>query len=415
MANHLGRLLSDIHYCYQCFEWVVGEKWELHCQEHLNALTSKRCGTVTHCHTLVHPAYCPFCMRKQSLPASERLKPWSRDHKLWIHVNEGHLIDCQWPLKCPHPLCDTAYEDAASFQFHLMDVHKFSRSQPGKLPKLIHQPPPDEKLLLDRGAHEIRPCRKRKLPSGSATLEWIPPQSIDSVAVTQEARLPCHPPKRKKQCSPTSTICPEVIVIDEDMFDDYTNQSLADSVILSPPTPLSVEGDGKVNDLEYGLFPSYCTAPKETLYSLEPEYFDDSSHLDNLFNQYLRSPSPPRSPDGAASNLSGVTLTDAERDQACSNPEPDAEPPERIPSEDVPASGSTRDPDSTCQVRSGARIRLRVSQPKITLRLRLQDISRIGKGKVGTKREKGRKGKKRGQERKGNKGGKRKQGKKQTS
>jgi hypothetical protein len=100
MANRLGRLLSEIHYCYQCFEWVVGEKWEPHCQAHLDALTSKRCGTVTHCHTLVRPGYCPFCIGKKSLPASERLKPWSRDHKLWMHVKDEHLTDCQWPLVC---------------------------------------------------------------------------------------------------------------------------------------------------------------------------------------------------------------------------------------------------------------------------------------------------------------------------
>src|SRR5947209_6873434 len=125
MATRLGRLLSEISYCYVCFDWVVGGAWKPHCQAHLDARRSTRCGSVTYRHTLLRPAYCPFCVNRTSLPASERLKPWSRDHKLWIHLNEEHLTDCKWPLVCPYedPLCEASYEDAASFQFHLMDVH----------------------------------------------------------------------------------------------------------------------------------------------------------------------------------------------------------------------------------------------------------------------------------------------------
>jgi hypothetical protein len=50
------------------------------------------------------------------------------------------------------------------------------------------------------------------------------------------------------------------------------------------------------------------------IYSPEPE----EDHDDTLFDQYLRSPSPspPPSPDDAASELSGVTLIDAERHQS---------------------------------------------------------------------------------------------------
>jgi hypothetical protein len=161
MANRLGRLQSDIHYCYQCFDWVVGEEWETHCQAHLAALTSKHCGTVTYCHTLVRPGYCPFCIGQTELPASQRLKPWSRDHKLWVHIEEEHLIDCQWPLLCPYLPCDTLHKDLTSLQFHLMDGHGLSRTRPGKPANSSRQPSLDE-MPLDEGADGARPCRKRK-------------------------------------------------------------------------------------------------------------------------------------------------------------------------------------------------------------------------------------------------------------
>jgi ribosomal protein L37AE/L43A len=55
MANRLERLQSDIYYCYQCFDWVVGEQWEPHRQSHLAEMATKRCGTITYCHTLLRP------------------------------------------------------------------------------------------------------------------------------------------------------------------------------------------------------------------------------------------------------------------------------------------------------------------------------------------------------------------------
>ena len=271
MANRLEYLLSEIHYCHQCFDSVIGEEWEPHCQAHLDTLTSKRCGTVTYCHTLVRPGYCPFCIGKISLSASERLKPWTRDHKLWTHVKDEHLAGCQWPLVCPHPLCGTPHDDSTSFQFYLIDVHRFSRSRPTKATNSTRVSSPDKNIPLNDGADGAPPCRKRKSLTSSGALEWIPPQSLDSMAAAQEERLSYRPPKRKKQSARTPTICPQVIVINEDMSDDYTNQGVVDSAILSPPIPLSIEDDGKSADLEYGLLPFYCTAPNETVDSLEPE------------------------------------------------------------------------------------------------------------------------------------------------
>jgi hypothetical protein len=93
--------------------------------------------------------------------------------------------------------------------------------------------------------------------------------------------------------------------------------------MLSPPAPISIENDDKCIDLECGPFPSYCKTPNETICSLEPADFDDGSNLDILFDQYLRSPSlsPPPLPNGTASELSGATLIDVERDRFRGNTE----------------------------------------------------------------------------------------------
>lgn len=66
-----------------------------------------RCGTITYAHTLVCPVPCPFCLGDGRLPAYRRLESWTRDHKLWSHVND-HLEVQLWPLACPHTLCDTS-------------------------------------------------------------------------------------------------------------------------------------------------------------------------------------------------------------------------------------------------------------------------------------------------------------------
>ena len=125
---------------------------------------------------------------------------------------------------------------------------------------------------------------------------------------------------------------------------------------------------------------------------------DSDSNLDTLFDQYLRSLSPPPSlsPKDATSDLSGITPTDAEGDRSRNPEEPAVETFNSPAPEDSRQREGAGDQaeDRRC-VSNGPRIRLRASQPKITLRLQLQDISQHGKRQMkGTKG--GRKGSKRG-------------------
>ena len=127
LACTLGRLQAELKYCFICFCWFVEEEWDKHCETHLKSITSKRCASITYCHTLVRPAYCPFCIGDNRLAASSRWISWTREAKLWRHL-QSHLEASHWPLICPHPLCSLTLNDETSFLYHLSDVHSLRMS-----------------------------------------------------------------------------------------------------------------------------------------------------------------------------------------------------------------------------------------------------------------------------------------------
>ncbi|KIX05636.1 uncharacterized protein Z518_03608 [Rhinocladiella mackenziei CBS 650.93] len=147
---------------------------------------------------------------------------------------------------------------------------------------------------------------------------------------------------------------------------------------------LAFTGDGdKCIDLDCDLFPSHYTTPNDAIDSLEPGDVD----VDAVFDQYLcspsLSPSPTPSPDDTTSELSGPTLCDAGRDPSHGFSELYTETLRSPAPEISPESEIARDQDYPCHSANGPCIRLRVSQPKITLRLKLLDRgqSRKKKGK----------------------------------
>jgi hypothetical protein len=121
--------LQEIYYCYQCFTCVLGhENWESHCADYTTSMTSKRCGLITYLHTLLRPAYSPFRLG-QGQSAARKLKSWTRDCTMWERDISVHLSVCQWPMLCPHPLCDSVtLEDEKSLYYYLMDEHKVKGS-----------------------------------------------------------------------------------------------------------------------------------------------------------------------------------------------------------------------------------------------------------------------------------------------
>jgi hypothetical protein len=104
----------------------------------------------------------------------------------------------------------------------------------------------------------------------------------------------------------------------------------------------------------------------------DPADTDDDFSLALLFDQYIRSPSPPpaSSPTSAIGESSGITLPDTELGrhrcmESYNNPVSDVRETE----------GAGTEAEDRCGISNGPRIRLRVSQPRIMLRLRLRDES----------------------------------------
>ena len=360
MAHRLGHLQSEVHYCYHCFDWVIGDQWNSHCQSHLNRLTTKRCGTITSCHTLVRPGYCAFCMSDPDLPASKQMESWTRDHKLWTHISE-HITECQWPCVCPHPLCGENLKDVTAFQFHLVDEHGLSRTQNGEAAAVATLDSQEDAISNDEPLSNGYPNRKRKKVGSASPLEWMAPQSFLDPTTAPTERSPRRSSKRPKQ--DISTVCPAALSLDDDTFDEQTTQDGPDPVVL-PPT--SSFGDCE-SELTLDLTQSHPNISHtiDSLFDItKTENSDDGSGFDTLFDQYIRSPTTSPPPVDTASELSGATLIDGDHRQSfcgtdASNSPEDATCHEATCQEPLP--GTVIVP----------RIRLKVREPKITLSFKL--------------------------------------------
>lgn len=388
----------------------------------------------------MRPGYCPLCVACDSLPPSERLKPWTRDHFLWKHVEDEHFSKCLWPLVC----CDSPHEDPTSCEFHLVDVHRFSRSRPSRAPDSVRPHAADGGGLSDGGVDGARSCRKRKSPTDSRAVEWQPPYSVDSMAAALEKsssdgvlkqrqedsvssfvcplrsgeqaaaasaeRLSGHPRKRTRPSIPTRTICPEVIVLDKDVSDGHVFPNVNSTRQLSP-APVSLDDDDDSTDLEGDQISSCCTTVDSLISSHKSAETEDNTDWDIMFDQYLRSPSlsPVPSPHDTASQLSGATLIEAKRNRRAgiadlSMDTSGLELVGPIP-EPLPEKPQFEDQQDKGHRKSGPRLRLRVSQPRITLRLKLPaaPVSRT-KAKRSEKKQATKRATKRGRRGKARKG-----------
>jgi len=142
----------------------------VHCQNHIEALIPKKCGTITYCYTLVRPGYCPFCLGNDALSATARFTSWIRDHQLWQHVS-NHIQRCSWPMSCPHPSCDALLDTQPSLRFHFIDDHGFGRTWPGRA-----RSEPVSTRESNEGEDGVQEWKKRKgKPTDDEdTFQWMP-------------------------------------------------------------------------------------------------------------------------------------------------------------------------------------------------------------------------------------------------
>jgi hypothetical protein len=342
-------------------------------------MVSKQCGNVTYCHTLVRPGYCPFCMNDRALPASERLESWTRDHKLWSHVNE-HLGQCRWPCTCPHPFCDASVENAVALQFRFMDHHGFSRARRGKAASLNKSDSPDEKTSSDNKDEVSPPNRKQKSLSSAVKLEWLSPLSAQDASAHRANFSQYYPHKRSRPTS--AAICPALLTTHVGVSDDQSTCEVVDSAVSSAQYSQSIE---EQTHFDYRLPPSCSTRPCDTTDANKVEDGD----CDTLFGQYLRSLSPsppPASPDDASSQFSESTLVDARYARSYGSVRSHTFPSESTAPEAIAEDPAARDQEDLACVSNRRRIRLLVRQPKITLHFKLQNTTSGGKKRKNDKK-----------------------------
>ena len=422
MVKKLVRVPSEIRYCHLCFKWIVGDEWEPHCALHLSSLTTKRCGTLSHCNTLVRPGYSPFRLGKKEESAAYRLQSWSRDFDLWIHVND-EVDGRRWPILCPHPLCDILLKGDRDLQFHFIDDHGFSRTRPGQPASAnIFEHDGDDRSVKTTG--ELTSLNHKRKPSSSSDLL----ERDDT-----QRSSPTRPPKKKFRFnSPTislpllSAVDPTAVQPEDEsgspllpLAQGLTLSDLSDSelecgrddVLLQrdqqpdqPDDDWAVGGGMTWRPSEHGpFFPSIRSRSSSIASTDVPsansseaaaakagsdpsnssDHVDDNSGFDMLFDQFLRSPSPVFSPDSTGSKISQGTLVDIERNQPVVITEPSKSPPTEAAKEGEAVVGQK----GLCRATNVPRLRLRVREPQITLKLNLSNkfLLRSNKDREGGK------------------------------
>ena len=260
---------TDVHYCYHCFQWVLGPtQWEEHCGDHLQNLQSQTCGTMTHCHALVRPGYCPFCLGKPELSNSRRLESWCRDHSLWQYIDQ-HLQELTYPCPCPHPLCNSSVEGAQQLQHRFIDKHGLSRTMP-------------KENMSNSNVVRVEQIAKRK---SCNDLVWMA-NEFSSHETDQ---------KKLKQCS---TVAPSSLLLENGVDKEYpqpTSEAATSLILDESPSAFRVHSFQETKQDPLG-------SPVRSIASEDYGSITFATNEDAVSSQFMRSPSPDLGP--------GVSLAD---------------------------------------------------------------------------------------------------------
>jgi hypothetical protein len=230
---------------------------------------------------------------------TQRLESWSRDHKLWNHVND-HLRKCRWPISCPHSSCDTSFDDETTFQFHLIDSHGFSRTRPGLVCSDRCERPCSEKSFPSSAATRGDSTLKRKLINDEYCLTRTPSQSSGTAS----------PPKKARITSPI--ICPSLIFSQDTTIACNTPRpEFTDSSSTTEPFLFDVDsmhGSPAMNDVPLSLTWQTEMSPSHENLSADGALGDDET-----FSRFIRSPSPSCLPSAGVDHGDSVTGPTAQK------------------------------------------------------------------------------------------------------
>ena len=320
-------------------------------------LIPTQCNPFNYGGCLASSEYCPYCLGDVTLSAAARMRQFL-DRPAW----QGHLdqhnerLEVSEAAKCPHPRahCDEAFDSAQELRFHLQDVHCA-----GCTKGLKRSGVKDEASLKAFCSDDFdKPCqsfqisadmqrdtsRKGETADDEYTLTWMPMQSPRLSRPLKKSRTTSH------------TLCPSLIssndstIVSDLFWSDPNKDHLAVEPYISDADELQV--DPPANDIS--LEPRQLSASSLFYESLLPDKTFDE---DNVFSQYLRSPSP-----------GCLSLADANHGST---------------STDLTVNGTT---SLDCRYESPnkpkrLRLRLRVGTPKLRITLWVTDPTAKGRGK----------------------------------
>ncbi|KAJ5267504.1 hypothetical protein N7478_010312 [Penicillium angulare] len=172
---------SSLRYCYECMKWFLLQDWQVHCTTHLQSWEDQHCEVVKYRHTVIRPAYCPFCLGNRQKPAEERLQYWTRSGNLREHIESQHMQEISWPPKASICGCSQTFENQRELRHHLHDVHGLNKT-------IWRNPKPPRKRKATDGNFAVKPEEK-----GAKKLRfshYLPRRQVDESLVSNKRSIP---------------------------------------------------------------------------------------------------------------------------------------------------------------------------------------------------------------------------------
>ena len=174
MASHMGISPRQVRYCGECFTWHNGSlpEFEAHCASHIPEMTNLHYEIINYRHTVIRFGYCVECLWNENIPASTRMRPWSRSWELRKHIND-HIRFRKWPAKCPDPHCSHESIDEQAYRHHLHDTHRYNKTIWSTVDENKKRPSPEssEALKAESRPHvpSVKPPKHHKTKPSAAT------------------------------------------------------------------------------------------------------------------------------------------------------------------------------------------------------------------------------------------------------
>jgi hypothetical protein len=152
-------------------KWFSSPQWRDHCAAHLESWRTLHCEAIKYRHTIIRPAYCPFCLWDLERPAEERLQYWSRNGHLRDHIESQHVPKMRWPTTEPLCGCSQTFQDEREIRRHLHDAH-------GLKDAIWRNPKPPRKRKCACNNESLNPpmSTREEQPKKSRFSPYIPPR-----------------------------------------------------------------------------------------------------------------------------------------------------------------------------------------------------------------------------------------------